>query len=255
MPLHRSLKVTISVVSVSLATAHVIWPELKIDIITLSLLAMAALPWLQPIFKSFKLPGGFEVTLQEMKHDIQAAAGAAQSAERKAELAVSNLVPSPESSDDGSHQSQDASSELERLARRYEKIRAEQSGGAARTQAMTRLVREMLELQPNLPTSTRIELLQSSRSGDRLAAYATFIASPEPPLLQTLTVSVCHTEQHPFGQYWGLQAIGRNLPTQGDAQVPLVVREALQELARRLPQGTDRYYEISKILRHLKAAD
>ena len=86
------LRIGVSVVSLALVAIHLIFPAIVLDGVTLALTLIALLPWLQPIFKTVKLPGGIELTLQDMKQEIQAAAGAAQSAERKADLAVSGIV-------------------------------------------------------------------------------------------------------------------------------------------------------------------
>lgn len=243
------LRAAISCLAIGVAVVHIVWPHLQIDAITVTLLSAATVPWLQPIFKSVKLPGGFEVTLQELKNDVQAAAGAAQSAERKADLAVSNLVSAEKPEAEVAHQ---PSTELMRLARKYEQIRAEQTSGAPRTQAMTRLVRDMLASQTQVDETSRRELLLSDRAGDRLAAYVSFISAPDPTMLQALTHSVSEIERQPFGQYWGLQAISRNMPVHSGTNIPPDVLKALERMALRMPEGTDRHYEISKILRSIR---
>lgn len=47
---------------------HLIFPELKIDAISITLLIVAILPWLAPLFKSIELPGGLKVEFQELKN-------------------------------------------------------------------------------------------------------------------------------------------------------------------------------------------
>lgn len=41
--------------------AHLLWPNLGIDAITLGLLVLATAPWLGSVFKSLELPGGWKV--------------------------------------------------------------------------------------------------------------------------------------------------------------------------------------------------
>jgi hypothetical protein len=60
----------ISVLAVIVAVAHTVFPDLAIDTTTLLLLGIAALPWLAPILKSFKLPGGVEVVLRDIETKI-----------------------------------------------------------------------------------------------------------------------------------------------------------------------------------------
>ena len=65
----------VSIVSALAIAARLIWPELKIDAITLGLMIVGLLPWLFPVLKSAELPGGWKIEFRE----IQAAAkGAAQ---------------------------------------------------------------------------------------------------------------------------------------------------------------------------------
>lgn len=44
-----------------------LWPNINIDAITLSLLAVAAIPWLVPLFKSGELPGGLKLEFQDLQ--------------------------------------------------------------------------------------------------------------------------------------------------------------------------------------------
>jgi hypothetical protein len=56
----------VTLVALVLALAHLLFPSLAIDAITLGLLAVAIIPWLAPLIKSLELPGGWKVELQEM---------------------------------------------------------------------------------------------------------------------------------------------------------------------------------------------
>ena len=64
--LQRRLRRIVTLAALVLALAHLIWPKLAIDAITLGLLAIAVVPWLAPLIKSLELPGGWKVELQEM---------------------------------------------------------------------------------------------------------------------------------------------------------------------------------------------
>lgn len=63
----RKTQISVTGVSLGLALAHLIWPAITIDAITLTLLAAAAIPWLLPILKSLELPGGVKVEFQELR--------------------------------------------------------------------------------------------------------------------------------------------------------------------------------------------
>ena len=61
-----AIHITISSVAVVLAIGHLVFPEAQIDAVTLTLLAIAGLPWLGSIFKAVELPGGLKVEYQEL---------------------------------------------------------------------------------------------------------------------------------------------------------------------------------------------
>lgn len=61
------VSITITIVAVLLAVAHLIFPNVEIDNTTLILLVIAVLPWLAPIFKSVELPGGLKIEFQELE--------------------------------------------------------------------------------------------------------------------------------------------------------------------------------------------
>lgn len=63
----RRVQVTITAVAVAIATVHLIWPDLRIDAVTLVLLIVAMVPWLAPLFKSVELPGGRKVEFQDLE--------------------------------------------------------------------------------------------------------------------------------------------------------------------------------------------
>lgn len=61
------LRYSITIIALAAATAHLLWPSLKIDVVTLTLLAIALLPWLSSLFKSIELPGGLKVEYQDLE--------------------------------------------------------------------------------------------------------------------------------------------------------------------------------------------
>lgn len=72
----KKLRQVVSLGALFLAFAHLIWPSLAIDAITLALIVIAILPWIAPLIKSLELPGGWKVEFQE----LQKAASRAESA-------------------------------------------------------------------------------------------------------------------------------------------------------------------------------
>ena len=61
-----------------------------------------------------------------------------------------------------------------------------------------------------------------------------------------LSVTENEKDDRSFGQYWGLQSIGRVMSTVDG--VPQEVKSKLQAFALKLPRGTDREYKMKKIL-------
>ena len=63
----RKIQYAITLGALLLALVHLLWPSLTIDSITLSLVVIAVLPWLAPLLKTLKLPGGLEVEFKELE--------------------------------------------------------------------------------------------------------------------------------------------------------------------------------------------
>jgi len=65
--MRHAIHIIISAVAILLAVAHLIWPDVRIDAITLALVVIAILPWLGSVFRSVELPGGMKVQYQELE--------------------------------------------------------------------------------------------------------------------------------------------------------------------------------------------
>lgn len=76
MTTQRKTQIVVSAAAVMIAAAHLIWPNLKIDGITLILIVIAVVPWLLPLFKSLELPGGVKFEFQELQATEQRAGDA-----------------------------------------------------------------------------------------------------------------------------------------------------------------------------------
>lgn len=51
----------------SLAILHLLFSKINIDLITVSFLAIAVIPWVETLFKSVELPGGLKLEFQELR--------------------------------------------------------------------------------------------------------------------------------------------------------------------------------------------
>ena len=67
MTAKKRLKLIISIVATLIAVAHLIFPKVSIDIITVVLIAIAIIPWLETLFKSVELPGGVKLEFKELE--------------------------------------------------------------------------------------------------------------------------------------------------------------------------------------------
>jgi hypothetical protein len=241
------LRLIITITALVLASVHVWKPALEIDPTTIILLVLCVLPWLQPIVKTIELLG-IKLELQELKGKVDEARGAAESASRKADLAklssdASLSEPAPSASSNVTSEGRISS-----LANEYDTIRNAQRSGDARTYAMTDVTRRMIEVAKGTDHFDVKPALQSSDRGQRLFAYAYLYARPDAAYLIELVNSVVEKEDKPFGQYWGLQSIGRLLSSVA-VEMPLDVRVKLERFLTRVPAGTDREYELKRLLR------
>jgi hypothetical protein len=63
----RIIQILISTLGLAIIVIHIAFPDLKIDGITVFLIAIVILPWLAPVFKSFELPGGLKVEYHDFE--------------------------------------------------------------------------------------------------------------------------------------------------------------------------------------------
>jgi hypothetical protein len=65
------LSIAMPVVAVALIVARSVWPEaVKVDAVTLGLVALGCLPWLPALLESAKLPGGWEFKLAHLEQKV-----------------------------------------------------------------------------------------------------------------------------------------------------------------------------------------
>ena len=248
---NRGLRVGITAGAVCVVLLHLWKPELQIDAITVVLLIVAALPWVQPLIKSIELLG-VKLELQELKTALADAKGAAESASRKAEFLLFSPAPQVGPLSLDAQSADQANEAFVQQMKAYEHIRETQSSGTARTQAMTAVVRKMIELAPRQTKFEIAHALNAEQRGQRLAAYAYLYAMPDFQLLGPLVASVTKLEDKPFGQYWGLQAISRLLAIRKNESVSPDVSRNLSQYAEHVQRGTDRDYEVRRLLHDLE---
>ena len=66
-----ALKVAITAVGAGAIVARIVWPDIKIDAITIGLVILVALPWLSGIFDSLEFPGGWKISYRKFENATQ----------------------------------------------------------------------------------------------------------------------------------------------------------------------------------------
>jgi hypothetical protein len=66
----KALSIIVSSAALAVMAAHLAWPNLRVDAVTLGLLILAIVPWLAPLFKSIELPGIGKFEFQELKREV-----------------------------------------------------------------------------------------------------------------------------------------------------------------------------------------
>jgi hypothetical protein len=66
----KAVQFSITIAAAFLVLGHIAWPDLAIDKIAVSLLLIAIVPWLPPLLRKLKLPGGFEVEFQDVQRKV-----------------------------------------------------------------------------------------------------------------------------------------------------------------------------------------
>lgn len=60
------IQIAISVSALIIGIIHLLYPQIAIDGVTITLFVIVVIPWLSPLFKSLELPGGLKVEFQEL---------------------------------------------------------------------------------------------------------------------------------------------------------------------------------------------
>ena len=72
----KKIQWTITIAAILLIFVHHLIPKIDIDAITITLITLAALPWLAPLFKAIELPGGIKVEFNDLQRVKDAASEA-----------------------------------------------------------------------------------------------------------------------------------------------------------------------------------
>jgi len=244
----------ITIVAIALVVVHLSPLSLKIDNTVLALFVISIIPWLGSVFKTVELPGFAKFEYIEKKVDTlnndvanvkDEVSGAIESSRKFSEatseavrlsLAATRAVQA------------DPKKALLELADEYVKTRKRLPRGAERTGEVSRIFGKMTAVACDLKDLDVRNLLESEDEGKRLAAIAFLYANPNPNphAIDQLIASVTEQEDKAFNQYWGLRTIQKLLGVGGPISVMNLGK--LREFSGRLHRGTDRYFEVNRIL-------
>lgn len=233
----RRLGAAVSVVALLGAAAHLIWPGLKIDAITVLLVVVALVPWLGDLLESIELPGGWKVKyrdLQERQDALERSTAEASSTAQAALGAVrgEDLPPTMET--------------VRRFAEEYRRLR-QTPRQPARTAELDLLFGTMVTVLPRVPGFDPVRAFDDDEGGIRLAGYAALYGRPDPALLGGTVRALCR-ETTAFIQYWGIRTVAALLERADPGEVPDDVFADLEELHGRLPHGTSRREQLGRLL-------
>lgn len=239
-------RLALTSVAVALAAAHLIWPHVSIDAITIALLLVAVLPWLYKLFSSITTPF-FTVEYREIRRQLDAATSTAESTHQLVRANESRHLAQQ------TQDSSDVDATLAQLAQKYDDIRSSMPSGAARTDRMTGVVGKMIAAIEAGATVDVDKNLHSHDRGERLVAYAALYSRPEPAEASALVDCLIDLEDAPFGEYWALQSLRRLVEAGGGLEaLGQDTYEKLRAQAGKSRWGRDRQYELERILRLLE---
>ncbi|MGW2961769.1 hypothetical protein ACWDGI_25375 [Streptomyces sp. NPDC001220] len=238
-PRRRVVAMVMTCAGIGAAVVHVIVPSLKIDSVTVVLLAVAVVPWLGDLFRSIELPGGARFEFRDFERRLEAA-------ERTADAALVGGGPDARTADDTA-----AWEVVEALAAEYTSVRRELSSGAPRTHRMDQIFTRMVRATQLVRGFDADALLTSQDAGLRLATYARLYAMPDAAGLGALVNAVV-SEPLAFSQYWGFRAVGKVVQDMGVDRVPLGVVHSLEDCRGGIPSNSDRVEALESVLALLR---
>ena len=69
----RGLRIGISITAIGIIIIRLIWPNIKVDAVTIGLLIVAILPWLTSLIESAEFPGGWKIKFRDIETAVSEA--------------------------------------------------------------------------------------------------------------------------------------------------------------------------------------
>lgn len=233
------ISAAVTIVALAAVAAHLIWPKLRIDFVTVVLLAIASLPWLRGIVSSVELPGGASVKLAERRRRAVARDEQETDDAVRAVATADRAVPSAEKL-----------ARVYELGDDYEAIREAEPSGARRTRSMGQVARNILSLMPIDNYDPDPDLL-SYRAGRRLVAYLALLATADVSHVEELVRTLAEREGIPFNQSWALRALSQIVKNNGVGCVSSKNVARLIGMRDGLRPGSDRQLLLAELIDRL----
>jgi hypothetical protein len=233
------ISAAVTIVALATVAAHLIWPKLRIDFVTVVLLAIASLPWLRGIVTSVELPGGASVKLAERRRQAVARDEEETDDAVRAVATAGRVVPSAEKL-----------ARVYGLGDEYEGIREAEPSGRQRTRSMDQVARKILSLMPIDNYDPDPDLL-SYRAGHRLVAYLALLADADVSHVEELTRTLTEREGIPFNQSWALRALNQIVKNNGVDCVSSKNVARLRGMRDGLRPGSDRQLLLADLVDRL----
>jgi hypothetical protein len=233
--------VIVTAVAIAVLVAHLVWPNLKIDFVTVALLAVASIPWLRGIVSSVDLPGGTSIKLAARQRAVARDQQETIDAVRTVATA-GKAVPSDEKL-----------VRIYELADEYERLREAMPSGRHRTQSMGQIATKVLSLMP-LDNYDPVGDLLSPRAGRRLVAYLSLVADPSARYAEELTRTLTEREGIPYNQSWALRALSRIVEVSGTNSISSRGVAQLRGMRDGLRAGSDRQLLLADLVDRLMTA-
>jgi hypothetical protein len=228
----------VTIVALAAVAAHLIWPRLRIDFVTIVLLAVASLPWLRGIVTSVDLPGGASIKLADRRRAVARDQQETIDAVRAVATAGRAIPPA------------EKLAQIYELAGEYEGIRAAEPSGPQRTESMGQVARKILSLMPLDNYDPDHDLL-SPRAGRRLVAYLALVADADASHADELTRTLTEREGIPYNQNWALRALSRIVDINGTDSVSSKSVAQLRGMRDGLRPGSDRQLLLADLVDRL----
>lgn len=228
----------VTTVALAAVVAHLAWPNLKIDFVTVTLLAVACLPWLRGIVSSVDLPGGTSIKIAARQRAV--AREQQETIDAIRAVATSDKTVPPD----------EKLTQIYTLADEYERIRESMPSGHRRTQAMGQIARQVLSYLPLDHYDPEADLLNSA-AGHRLVAYLSLVANPDAQLAERLARTLTEREGIPYNQSWALRALSHIVDTHGRGSISRKSVDQLRGMRDGLRPGSDRQLLLADLVDRL----